>query len=52
MSRSKNRYDGIDRYVVSQVRYHARQMLRHRAMAGMEVEDIEQDLITRGRFYQ
>lgn len=45
MSRSKNRYDGIDRYVVSQVSYHARQMLRHRAMAGMEVEDIEQDLM-------
>lgn len=45
MSKSKNRYDGIDRYVVSQVRYHSHQMLRHYAMAGMEVEDIEQELM-------
>lgn len=45
MSKSTNRYDGIDRYVVSQVRYHSRQMLRHYAMAGMEIEDIEQELM-------
>ena len=45
MSKSQNRYDGIDPYVVSQVRYHSRQMLRHHTMAGMEVEDIEQELM-------
>jgi RNA polymerase sigma factor (sigma-70 family) len=45
MSKSQNRYDGIDPYVVSQVRYHARQMLRHHTMAGMEIEDIEQELM-------
>ena len=45
MSKSQNRYDGIDPYVVSQVRYHSRQMLRHHTMAGMEIEDIEQELM-------
>ena len=45
MSKSSNRYEGIDQYTVQQVRYHARQMLRHHSMAGMEVEDIEQELM-------
>lgn len=45
MSKSQNRYDGIDPYAVSQVRYHSRQLLRHHAMAGMEIEDIEQELM-------
>lgn len=45
MSKSQNRYDGIDPYVVSQVRYHSRQMLRHHTMAGLEIEDIEQELM-------
>lgn len=45
MSKSKNRYDGIDPYAVSQTRYHARSMLRHHTMAGMEIEDIEQELM-------
>lgn len=45
MSKSQNRYNGIDPYVVSQVRYHSRQMLRHHTMAGMEIEDIEQELM-------
>lgn len=45
MSKSSNRYEGIDPYTVQQVRYHARQMLRHRAMSGMEIEDIEQELM-------
>ena len=45
MSKSQNRYHGIDPYVVSQVRYHARSMLRHHTMAGMDIEDIEQELM-------
>lgn len=45
MSKSHNRYNGIDPYVVSQTRYHARSMLRHHAMNGMEIEDIEQELM-------
>ncbi len=45
MSKSQNRYEGIDQYVVNQVRYHARALTRHPAVHGMEVEDIEQELM-------
>jgi hypothetical protein len=41
-----NRYDGIHPRAVQFVRYHARQLARHRAVPGMELEDYEQDLIT------
>ncbi len=43
--KSLNRYEGIDKYVVNQVRYHARSLIRHPAIHGMEVEDIEQELM-------
>jgi DNA-directed RNA polymerase specialized sigma24 family protein len=42
----RNRYDGVHPRAVQFVRYHARQLARHRAVPGMEVEDYEQDLIT------
>lgn len=45
MSKSQNRYEGIDQYVVNQVRYHARKLIRHPGIHGMEVEDIEQELM-------
>lgn len=45
MSTSQNRYEGIDQYVVNQVRYHACALIRHPAVHGMEVEDIEQELM-------
>ena len=41
-----NRYDGVHPRAVQFVRYHARQLARHRAVPGMELEDYEQDLIT------
>jgi hypothetical protein len=42
----RNRYDGVHPRAVQFVRYHARQLARHRAIPGMEVEDYEQDLMT------
>lgn len=42
---SKNTYQGIDPYVVSQVRYHARSLIQHEAIHGVEIEDIEQELM-------
>ncbi len=45
MSKSQNRYEGIDQYVVNQVRYHARKLSRHPGVHSMEVEDIEQELM-------
>ena len=41
-----NRYDGVHPRAVQFVRYHARQLARHGAVPGMELEDYEQDLIT------
>ena len=41
-----NRYDGVHPRAIQFVRYHARQLARHRAVPGMELEDYEQDLIT------
>ena len=40
-----NRYNGVHPRAIQFVRYHARQLARHRAVPGMEVEDYEQDLI-------
>jgi len=42
---SNNKYDGIDTYVVNQVRYHARKLVRHPSIHSMEIEDIEQELM-------
>ena len=42
----RNRYDGVHPRAIQFVRYHARQLARHRAVPGMEFEDYEQDLIT------
>ena len=42
---SKNNYEGIHPYVVNQVRYHARSLMRHSAIHGVEVEDLEQELM-------
>jgi RNA polymerase sigma-70 factor, ECF subfamily len=41
----RNRYDGVPPRAIQFVRYHARQLARHRAVPGMELEDYEQDLI-------
>jgi RNA polymerase sigma-70 factor (ECF subfamily) len=43
--KSCNRYDGIDPCLLSQVRYRARSLSRNSLMQGMELEDIEQELI-------
>ncbi len=43
--KSLNRYEGIDKYVVNQVRYHARKLVRHPSIHSMEIEDIEQELM-------
>ncbi|WP_156809235.1 hypothetical protein [Bartonella queenslandensis] len=42
---SKNKYQGIDPYVVNQVCYHARRLIQHEAIHGVEVEDFEQELM-------
>ena len=42
---SKNHYEGIHPYVVNQVRYHARSLVQHPAIYGVEVEDLEQELM-------
>ena len=41
----RNRYDGVHPRAIQFVCYHARQLARHRAVPGMELEDYEQDLI-------
>ena len=42
---SSNRDGGIDRRVMSNIRFGARRLARGRAIPGMEVEDYEQDLV-------
>ncbi len=42
---SHNRYPGIDPYLVSQVRYHARQLRHHPALREMAITDLEQELM-------
>jgi hypothetical protein len=41
-----NRYDGVHPRAIQFIRYHARQLARHRAVPGMDLEDYEQDMIT------
>lgn len=43
--KSCNRYDGVDPYLLSQVRFRARSLSRNSLMHGMELEDIEQELM-------
>jgi hypothetical protein len=51
----RNCYDGVHPRAIQFVRYHARQLARHRPVPGMDLEDYEQDLITdllvRGRHF-
>ena len=42
---SKNSYTGIHPYVVNQVRYHGRTLIKHPIIHGVDLEDIEQELI-------
>jgi len=42
----RNRYDGAHPRAIEFIRYYARQLTRHRAVPGMELEDYEQDLMT------
>jgi hypothetical protein len=41
----RNRYDGVHPRAIEFIRYHARQLARHRAVPGMELQDYEQDLV-------
>ena len=43
--RSLNRYQNIHPYAVTKIRFHARQLIRYRCFSGMEIEDIEQELV-------
>ena len=43
---TSNRDGGIDRRVLSNIRFNARRLARGRTIPGMEVEDYEQDLVT------
>lgn len=40
-----NKYTGINPYAVGQVRYRARTLINHPSISGMDVEDIEQELM-------
>ncbi len=42
---SQNRYDGIEAYAVTKIRFQARQLARTRALPASDVEDIEQNLM-------
>ena len=42
---SKNRYDGIEAYAVTKIRFQARQLARTRALPASDIEDIEQNLM-------
>ena len=42
---SQNRYDGVDTYAVTKIRYQARQLARSRAFRQTDIEDLEQDLM-------
>jgi hypothetical protein len=39
----RNRYEGVHVRAIEFIRYHARQLARHRAVPGMELEDYEQE---------
>jgi len=42
---SQNRYDGIEAYAVTKIRFQARQLSRNQALSASDVEDIEQNLM-------
>jgi RNA polymerase sigma factor (sigma-70 family) len=42
---SKNFYRGLDPILIKAVRYHAKRLKRYSCFAGLEVEDLEQELI-------
>jgi hypothetical protein len=42
---SANRYDGVHPRAVKFIRFHARQLARHRAVPGLEIEDYEQEFM-------
>lgn len=42
---SKNRYDGVEAYAVTKIRFHARQLARTGLFHPQDREDIEQDLM-------
>ncbi len=41
---SKNRYDGIDAYAVTKIRFQARQLARLKTFHQIDIEDLEQEL--------
>ena len=42
---SNNNYKGINPYVINQVQYHARSLIRHPSIHNYEVEDLEQEMM-------
>ena len=42
---SRNRYDGVDAYAVTKIRYQARQLARSRAFHPSDIEDLELELM-------
>lgn len=42
---SRNRYDGVDAYAVTKIRYQAHQLARSRAFHLSDIEDLEQELM-------
>lgn len=42
---SKNHYDGLEIYLVSQVRYHASRLRKHPALCEFTISDLEQELM-------
>lgn len=42
---SQNRYDGIDGYAVTKIRYQARRLARSRVFGPCDIEDLEQELM-------
>ncbi|MBF0094876.1 MAG: RNA polymerase subunit sigma-24 [Alphaproteobacteria bacterium] len=42
---SRNRYDGVEGYAVTKIRFHARQLARTGLLPSQDAEDIEQELM-------
>jgi len=42
---SRNRYDGVESYAVTKIRYQARQLARSRPFHPSDIEDLEQELM-------
>lgn len=42
---SNNNYKGINTYVINQVHYHARSLIRHPSIHNYEIEDLEQEMM-------